>query len=128
GSCGRSGSGSSSGTGDACRTRSPRHRLSRGGSAMTGKATRELLPIAGGRETWQWLRSELAQRKLQSFLVVAVSAAAAAMALVPIYVFGVLVDRVREGAPTSTILTVVAIIASAAVVGGVFTGYASYLV
>ena len=40
---------------------------------MTGKETRELLPIAGGRETWQWLRSELVQRKLQSFLVVAVS-------------------------------------------------------
>ena len=95
---------------------------------MTETETRELLPIAGGRETWQWLRSELAQRKLHSFLVVAVSAAAAAMALVPIYVFGVLVDRVREGAPTSTILTVVAIIASAAVIGGVFTGFASYLV
>lgn len=94
---------------------------------MTEKSA-ELLPIAGARETWGWLRSELAERKIQTLLVLAVSAAASAMALIPIYVFGVLVDRVSEGAPTSTIVSVVAIIAAAAVVGGVFTGYATYFV
>ena len=89
---------------------------------------RELLPIASGRQTWKWLRAALAEHRMQSLLVLIVAASASAMALVPIYVFGVLVDRVRENAPTSTIVGVVVIIAAAAIVGGVFTGVAAYLI
>lgn len=89
---------------------------------------RELLPIASGRQTWKWLRAALAEYRMQSLLVLIVAASASAMALVPIYVFGVLVDRVRDNAPTSTIVGVVVIIAAAAVVGGVFTGVAAYLI
>ncbi|MDJ0112000.1 ABC transporter ATP-binding protein, partial [Rhodococcus erythropolis] len=72
---------------------------------------RELLPIASGRQTWKWLRAALAEHRMQSLLVLIVAASASAMALVPIYVFGVLVDRVRDNAPTSTIVGVVVIIA-----------------
>lgn len=89
---------------------------------------RELLPIASGRQTWKWLRAALAEHRMQSLLVLIVAASASAMALVPIYVFGVLVDRVRDNAPTSTIVGVVVIIAAAAIVGGVFTGVAAYLI
>ncbi|WP_424809521.1 ABC transporter ATP-binding protein [Rhodococcus sp. 27YEA15] len=92
------------------------------------KAGQELLPIADGRQTWRWLRTALARRKVEAFGVLLVAALASAMAVVPIYVFGILVDRVRDGAPTSTIVGVVAVIASAAVIGGVFTGLASYLI
>ncbi|OYD68095.1 ABC transporter ATP-binding protein [Rhodococcus sp. OK302] len=89
---------------------------------------RELLPIASGRETWRWLRSALAEHRTAAVLAVAASTVASAMALIPLYVFGVLVDRVRENAPTSTIVGVVIVIAAAAIVGGIFTGVAAYLV
>ncbi|OUS90695.1 ABC transporter ATP-binding protein [Rhodococcus sp. NCIMB 12038] len=88
----------------------------------------ELLPIANARDTWVWLRSELGRRRGRSVFTLLVAAVAAGMALVPVYVFGVLVDRVQDGAPPSTIGWVVAVIASAAVVGGLCAGFASYLI
>ncbi|WP_370181251.1 ABC transporter ATP-binding protein [Rhodococcus wratislaviensis] len=88
----------------------------------------ELLPIANARDTWAWLKSELGRRRGRSVFTLLVAAVAAGMALVPVYVFGVLVDRVQDGAPPSTIGWVVAVIASAAVIGGVCAGFASFLI
>ncbi|MDV7082853.1 ABC transporter ATP-binding protein [Rhodococcus sp. IEGM 248] len=88
----------------------------------------ELLPIATARDTWAWLKSELGHRRGRSVFTLLVAAVAAGMALVPVYVFGVLVDRVQDGAPPSTIGWVVAVIASAAVIGGVCAGFASFLI
>ncbi|MFC9834378.1 ABC transporter ATP-binding protein [Rhodococcus sp. NPDC127530] len=88
----------------------------------------ELLPIANARDTWAWLKSELNRRRGRSVFTLLVAAVAAGMALVPVYVFGVLVDRVQAGAPPSTIGWVVAVIASAAVIGGVCAGFASFLI
>lgn len=88
----------------------------------------EMLPVAGGRRSGAFILDELRQRPALTLVTVVVGAVAAAMALVPVYVFGVLVDRVREGAPTSTIVGVVAVITVAAVAGGVFTGFGSYAV
>ncbi|MFC9552151.1 ABC transporter ATP-binding protein [Rhodococcus sp. NPDC056960] len=88
----------------------------------------ELLPIANARDTWAWLKSELGRRRGRSAFTLLVAAVAAGMALVPVYVFGVLVDRVQDGAPPSTIGWVVAVIASAAVIGGVCAGFASFLI
>lgn len=88
----------------------------------------ELLPIATGKRSWAYLADELKGRRRIGLLTLAISAVAAAMSLVPVYVFGVLVDRVTDGAPTSTIVSVVAIITVAAVVGGVFTALSSYMI
>ncbi|MDV6283710.1 ABC transporter ATP-binding protein [Rhodococcus jostii] len=88
----------------------------------------ELLPIANARDTWAWLKFELGRRRGRSVATLLVAAVAAGMALVPVYVFGVLVDRVQDGAPPSTIGWVVAVIASAAVIGGVCAGFASFLI
>ncbi|AOW93462.1 multidrug ABC transporter permease [Rhodococcus sp. WMMA185] len=88
----------------------------------------DLLPVANARDTWAWLASELGRRRTRSICTLLVAATAAGMALVPVYVFGVLVDRVAAGAPPSTIGWVVAVIAGAAVVGGVCAGFASYLI
>ncbi|OZC86146.1 multidrug ABC transporter permease [Rhodococcus sp. 06-418-1B] len=90
--------------------------------------TPELLPVATGRRSWAFLRGELKGRRGLGAVTLLISAVAAAMSLVPVYVFGVLVDRVTDGAPTSTIVSVVAIITVAAVVGGVFTAWSSYLI
>ena len=88
----------------------------------------EILPIATGSRCWSFLSNELRSRRRMTAITLAVSAVAAAMSLIPVYVFGVLVDRVIDGAPTSTIVVVVAVITVAAVIGGVFTAISTYLI
>uniref|UniRef100_UPI000A651FAA ABC transporter transmembrane domain-containing protein n=1 Tax=Rhodococcus hoagii TaxID=43767 RepID=UPI000A651FAA len=88
----------------------------------------QLLPIASASDSWRWLRDALARRKALAALTLLAGLIAAGAAVVPVYVFGVLVDRVREGAPASTIVGVVAIITVAAVVAGALTGLGSYLI
>ncbi|GAA4489987.1 ABC transporter ATP-binding protein [Rhodococcus olei] len=95
-------------------------------SASTAAAER--LPIASASATRRWLYGEFRRRWALTASTVAVAAVGAGISLVPIQVFGVLVDRVRDQAPVSTIVGVVAVIAVAAVVGGVFAGWASVLI
>ncbi|WP_315773995.1 ABC transporter ATP-binding protein [Rhodococcoides kroppenstedtii] len=92
---------------------------------MTGT---ELLPIASGARSGRFLLRELAGHRAATLGAVVLGIVAAAATVVPVYVFGVLVDRVTEGAPASTIVGVVAVIVVAAVVGGVFTGLGAYTV
>ncbi|QCQ93706.1 ABC transporter ATP-binding protein [Rhodococcus sp. SGAir0479] len=88
----------------------------------------ELLPVAPASESWRWLGGELARYRGLTVLTLVVGLVAAAATVVPVYVFGVLVDRVRDGAPVSTIVGVVAVITVAAIVAGTLTGVGSYLV
>ncbi|WP_068149801.1 ABC transporter ATP-binding protein [Rhodococcoides corynebacterioides] len=92
---------------------------------MTGT---DLLPIASGGRSGRFLLRELAGHRAATLGAVVLGIVAAAATVVPVYVFGVLVDRVTEGAPASTIIGVVAVIVVAAVVGGVFTGLGAYTV
>lgn len=87
-----------------------------------------LLPIASASESWRWLRGAIGRRRGLAALTLLVGLVAAAATVVPVYVFGVLVDRVREGAPASTIVGVVAVITVAAIVAGTLTGLGSYLI
>lgn len=87
-----------------------------------------LLPIASASESWRWLRGAIGRRRGLAALTLLVGLVAAAATVVPVYVFGVLVDRVREGAPASTIVGVVAVITVAAIVAGALTGLGSYLI
>lgn len=86
------------------------------------------LPIATAGKTWRWLADELRSRWALAATTLVVAAVGAGVSLVPITVFGVLVDRVREQAPTSTIVGVVAVITVAAIVGGIFAGWAVVLI
>ncbi|NGP04907.1 ABC transporter ATP-binding protein [Rhodococcus sp. 14C212] len=88
----------------------------------------ELLPIASAGRSWRWLGAQLRTAPGRVVLTVAVSVGAAVAAVVPVRVLGVLVDRVRDQAPMSTIVWVVALIAAAAVVGGVLDGAGLHLV
>lgn len=88
----------------------------------------ELLPIATGARSARWLVDQLRQRKARTTSTLLLGAVAAAMSLVPVYVLGVLVDRVREGADSSTIIEVIVVIAVAAVLGGIVTGLSGYLI
>ncbi|MFN3542672.1 MAG: ABC transporter ATP-binding protein [Rhodococcus sp. (in: high G+C Gram-positive bacteria)] len=90
--------------------------------------TPELLPIATGARSGRWLLEQLKLRRARTAVTLLLGALAAAMSLVPVYVFGVLVDRVRDGADSSTIVGVVVVISVAAVVGGIVTGFSGYLI
>ena len=87
-----------------------------------------LLPIARARRCWTWLRGELAGRRGLTALTLLVGTVGAAAALVPIYVFGLLVDSVRDEADASVIVGVIAVITVAAIIGGVLAGWTSVLI
>ncbi|MCZ4517848.1 ABC transporter ATP-binding protein [Rhodococcus ruber] len=90
--------------------------------------TPELLPIATGARSGKWLLEQLKLRRARTAVTLLLGAIAAGMSLVPVYVLGVLVDRVRDGADTSTIIGVVVVISVAAVIGGIVTGFSGYLI
>ncbi|MFD4180053.1 ABC transporter ATP-binding protein [Rhodococcus sp. NPDC058514] len=89
---------------------------------------RPLLPIATAGESWAWLRAEFARNRRLTGFTLGVGMVGAAVSLVPIYVFGILVDRVRAQAPTEIIVGVVAVITVAALLGGLFAGWGSVLI
>ncbi|CCQ13436.1 putative ABC-transporter transmembrane protein [Rhodococcus sp. AW25M09] len=90
--------------------------------------TPELLPIATGARSGRWLLEQLRLRKARTAVTLLLGAIAAAMSLVPVYVLGVLVDRVRDGAGPQAIVGVVVVISVAAVLGGIVTGFSGYLI
>ncbi|SHN46278.1 ABC transporter ATP-binding protein [Cryptosporangium aurantiacum] len=89
---------------------------------------REILPVASARKTGAWLWSELRERRLDALGTLVVGLVAAASSVVPVYVLGYLVDRVREGAETSVIVRVTIVVVVAAVLGGLATGLSTLLI
>jgi ATP-binding cassette subfamily C protein len=81
----------------------------------------EPLPIADRAETLRWLRRELRARWGEAAGAFAVGLLAAAAAVTPVYALGVLVDRVRAGAPSSDIVWITVVI-------GVTTAVSTYLI
>ncbi|MEV4139135.1 ABC transporter ATP-binding protein [Dactylosporangium sp. NPDC049742] len=88
----------------------------------------EQLPIADRRETLRWLRGELRARWGEAAGAFAVGLLAAAAGVTPVYALGVLVDRVRAGAPASDIVGITVVIVAAAIVAGVTTALSTYLI
>lgn len=95
---------------------------------MIPDADRRLLPVATARESWAWLGRAVRRKSSVAAAAVVTAALGAAATVLPVYMFGVLVDRVRESAPMSALGGIVAIIAIAAIAAGVFTGLAGYFV
>lgn len=87
-----------------------------------------ILPVATGSQTRAWLRHEMHSRAGSVVLVLLAGVTAAAMSVVPVYVLGVLVDRIVEGSPTSVIVTIAIVVAVAAVLGGLALGSSAYLI
>ncbi|WP_228032307.1 ABC transporter ATP-binding protein [Mycolicibacterium sp. P9-22] len=98
------------------------------GEEPTTTMSAEILPVATGRETWTWLRRELRGRLGALSATTLVGILAAAAAVLPVYVLGVLVDRIIDGSPSSVIVTIAVILGAAALVGGVATGVSNYLI
>ncbi|TCN49497.1 ATP-binding cassette subfamily C protein [Rhodococcus sp. SMB37] len=95
---------------------------------LNSATERQLLPVATAGESWAWLGRAVRTRSVVAAAGVVTAALGAAATVLPVYMFGVLIDRVRESAPISALGGIVAIIAVAAIAAGVFTGLAGYFV
>src|ERR1700712_4597011 len=88
----------------------------------------QILPVATGRETWTWLRRELRSRSGAVVATVVVGLIAAAMSVLPVYVLGVLVDRIIDRSPPSVIILVAVVVTVSALIGGLALGASNYLI
>ena len=86
------------------------------------------LPVATSRETRAWVRAELRSRVREVAGTVLVGLLAAAAGIVPVWVLGVLVDRIRAGAGTAVIVPISVVIAVSAVVAALATGLSTAMV
>ncbi|MDZ7929691.1 MAG: ABC transporter ATP-binding protein [Rhodococcus sp. (in: high G+C Gram-positive bacteria)] len=89
---------------------------------------KNLLPIAGPRQSWFWLFGQLRHHIGAAVLALLISLIAATTAVLPVYIFGELVDRVQDGESASSITTIAVVIVAAALIGGVTTGWSTYLI
>lgn len=87
-----------------------------------------VLPVATARRSSRWLLDDLRRRRAGTVAAVIVGLGAAGAATVPIYLLGTLVDRVRAGDPAGSLVGLAALIAAAALIGGVGTGLSTYLI
>jgi ATP-binding cassette subfamily C protein len=90
--------------------------------------TPPVLPVATTARTWSWLTNDLRRRRRATVAAILVGLAAAAVATVPIYLLGTLVDRVSDGDAVASLVGVSVVIAVAALVGGLGTGLSTYLI
>ncbi|GGF13746.1 ABC transporter ATP-binding protein [Williamsia phyllosphaerae] len=95
---------------------------------MTIPDVAPILPVAQSRRTLRWLRTDLARRPRTLVATLLVGVAAAGASVVPIYLLGSLVDRVRDGADVSDLWPLAVVIGVAALLGGLGTGVSTYLV
>ncbi|MGB7363553.1 MAG: ABC transporter ATP-binding protein, partial [Rhodococcus sp. (in: high G+C Gram-positive bacteria)] len=93
--------------------------------AMTGEA--EILPVASGSETWRWLLGHLRPHRGRAALTVLVGVVGAAASIVPFYAMSILIDRATAGTDRS-IVPIAIVIAVAAAIGGVASGWTTYLI
>ena len=95
---------------------------------MTVPDVTPVLPVAQWRRTLNWFTGDLRRRPGLLAATVATGLLAAGLSVVPVYVLGVLVDRVRDGATAGEIVGPAVLIAVTALLGGLGTGISGYLV
>ncbi|NKZ13755.1 ABC transporter ATP-binding protein [Mycolicibacterium septicum DSM 44393] len=90
--------------------------------------TPPVLPVASAARSRRWLVAELRTRPARTAAACAIGLAAAAVATVPVYLLGTLVDRIRDGATVGSLAGLAALIGVSAVLGGLGTGLSAYLI
>lgn len=89
---------------------------------------RQLLPVATAGQTWKLMRRELMGHPGLVILAIVTMAAATGAGLVAPWMLGVLVDQVNDGGDLSDVITVVVVLAVAAIISAILTGVGSALV
>lgn len=86
------------------------------------------LPVATGAATRRRLTVALAQRRPALVRIALASLLAGIAAVAPALVLGILVDEVADEGRLSVLLPIAAIAATAALVGGLATGFSMYFI
>ncbi|MEH3154323.1 MAG: ABC transporter ATP-binding protein [Gordonia paraffinivorans] len=87
-----------------------------------------VLPVAHWRRTLEWFSGDVRRRPGLVVATVLTGLLAAGLSVIPVYVLGVLVDRVRDGATAGEVVGPAVLIAVTALLGGLGTGVSGYLV
>ncbi|WP_068277649.1 ABC transporter ATP-binding protein [Aldersonia kunmingensis] len=87
-----------------------------------------VLPVATARQTFVWLRAELATRRAAMLRIAVIGVIGATAATVPSLAFGVLVDRITDGASSSVLLPIAVIAGVAALISGLAIGFGGYAI
>lgn len=95
---------------------------------ISESTTPPVLPVATTARTWSWLVADMRRRRGGFAVAILVGLAAAALATVPIYLLGTLVDRVSAGDGVSGLVGVAVAIGVTALLGGLGTGLSTYLI
>ncbi|GLZ35226.1 ABC transporter permease [Lentzea sp. NBRC 105346] len=90
-------------------------------------STVDKLPVASGARAWSWLWREVTRRPAELTVTLLVGLIGAAALVVPVDALGVLIDRVREQAPASTLVPISIVIVVSAVLGGLASGLFTFL-
>ncbi|WP_207835721.1 ABC transporter ATP-binding protein [Williamsia soli] len=86
------------------------------------------LPVASGATTRHWLAVALAQRRPALTRIAVASLIAGIAAVAPALVLGILVDEVAGEGRLSVLLPITAVAATAALLGGLATGFSMYVI
>lgn len=89
---------------------------------------KEILPVASAGQGWAWLARSCRARAGGVTAALVVGLVGAVAAVVPVWMLGVLVDKVVAGAGTGALAPIAAVIVAAALVGAALVGLTSYLV
>jgi ATP-binding cassette, subfamily C, bacterial len=95
---------------------------------VTGPISRLGLPVATSVRTGGWLLADLRGRGTATTVAILLALATAAASTLPVYLLGLLVDRIRSGETPRTLVHLAAVIGTAALLGGLGTGLSAYLI
>lgn len=95
---------------------------------VTSSTTQLGLPVATTYRTGTWLIRDLRGRCVTTTCVILFSLVTAAVSTLPVYLVGLLVDRVRDGDSSRAVVGLAAVIGVAALIGGLGAGLSTYLV
>ena len=95
---------------------------------ISASTTPAVLPVATRSRTWSWLVGEMRRRRGYSTMTILIGLVAAAIATVPIYLLGSLVDRVSAGDSVGGLASLAAVIGVTALIGGLGTGLSTFLI
>lgn len=95
---------------------------------MTVPDVTPVLPVAPWRRTLRWFVNDLRRRPILVASAVVVGLVAAALSVIPIYVLGALVDRVRDGTSVDEVVGPAVLIGVTSLLAGLGTGISGYLV
>jgi ATP-binding cassette subfamily C protein len=85
------------------------------------------LPVADGRQTWNWLWRAVTRRRGELVATMLIGLIGAAALVAPVNALGLLIDRVRERVPQSAVVSISIVIVVSAVLGGLASGLFTYL-